>query len=86
VRLAGDRGLQVVVGRADRQAGGRVADGLEELEMAVGMSGLAAFRLSSVFEPLRLLIIPLPLQSARPPTQGPDIRSEAASVNSLELF
>ena len=41
VRLAGDGGLEVVVGRADRQAGRRIADHLEELEMAVRMAGLA---------------------------------------------
>ena len=34
-------GLQVVGGGADRQAGGRIADRLEEFEMAVGMAGLA---------------------------------------------
>src|SRR5580698_1197223 len=41
VRLACDRGLEVVAGLADRQAGRRVAAHLEELEMAVRMAGLA---------------------------------------------
>ena len=41
VRLAGDRGLQVVGGAADRQAGGRIADFFEKFEMAVRMAGLA---------------------------------------------
>src|SRR5438034_1268623 len=38
--FAGDRGAQIVRGRADRRAGHRVADLLEEFEMAVGMAGL----------------------------------------------
>src|SRR5665213_1367548 len=41
VGLAGDSGIQIVVGRADRLAGRRVADVLEIFEMAVGMAGLA---------------------------------------------
>src|SRR5262249_50058614 len=41
VRLARDRGLEVRVGRTDRQTGGRIADGLEVLEVAVRMSRLA---------------------------------------------
>src|SRR5262245_20135477 len=40
VRLAGDRRLQVVARLADRQARGRIADGLEVLEVAVRMPGL----------------------------------------------
>jgi hypothetical protein len=39
--LAGDRGLEVVSGPADGQAGGRIADRFEELEMPVGVAGLA---------------------------------------------
>src|SRR5690348_1464080 len=35
VRLARDRGLQIVARLADRQARGRIADGLEVLEVAV---------------------------------------------------
>src|SRR5690606_2575640 len=41
VSLAGDRRLQVLGGRADRLAGGRVADLGEEFQMAMGMAGLA---------------------------------------------
>src|SRR5262245_54475363 len=41
VRLAGNRGLQVVASLADRQARGRITDGLEVLEVAVRMPGLA---------------------------------------------
>src|SRR5476649_1522076 len=41
VRLARDRGLEVVVGRTDRQAGRRIATHLEELEMAVRVAGFA---------------------------------------------
>ena len=41
VGFAGDRGLEVARGRADRQAGRRVADFLEEFEMAVRVAGLA---------------------------------------------
>src|SRR5690242_15633274 len=41
VRFAGDGGLEVVAGRADRQPGGRVAALLEPLEVAVRMAGLA---------------------------------------------
>ncbi len=37
----GDRRLEVQRGAADRQAGGRIADRLEEFEMAVRMAGLA---------------------------------------------
>src|SRR5262249_55723013 len=40
VRLAGDGGLEIVGGRADRLAGCRVTDLLEELEMAVRVAGL----------------------------------------------
>ena len=41
VRLAGDRGLQVVARLADRQARGRIADRLEVLEMPVRVARLA---------------------------------------------
>src|SRR6478752_7107456 len=41
VRLAGDRGLEVVIGRADRQTGRRIAAHFEELEMTVRMAGFA---------------------------------------------
>src|SRR3546814_20959003 len=41
VGLAGDRRLQIGRGVADRQAGRRVADRLEELPVAVGVAGLA---------------------------------------------
>src|SRR5690606_38636656 len=41
VRLARDRGLQVVGGRPGRQPGRRVADGFEVLEVAVRVAGLA---------------------------------------------
>jgi hypothetical protein len=41
VRLAGDRRLQVVRGRADRQSGRRIADLFEIFEVAVRMPGLA---------------------------------------------
>ena len=41
VGLAGNGRRQIVVGRADRQAGGRIAEGFEEFEVAVGMAGLA---------------------------------------------
>src|SRR6185295_3392154 len=41
VRLAGDCRLQVRARRADRQAGRRIADDLEILEMAVRVTGLA---------------------------------------------
>src|SRR5688572_28350416 len=41
VRLARDRGLQVVARLADRQARGGIADGLEVLEVAVRVPGLA---------------------------------------------
>src|SRR5262249_43413418 len=41
VGLAGDRRLQVEVGRADRLTGRGVADRLEELEMAMSVAGLA---------------------------------------------
>src|SRR5690606_39347785 len=41
VRLARDRGLQVVRGAPDREIGGRVADGGEVVEMAMGMAGFA---------------------------------------------
>jgi hypothetical protein len=40
VGLAGDRRLEIEVGGADRLAGGRVADLGQELEMAVGVTGL----------------------------------------------
>src|SRR5271154_1228844 len=41
VSLAGDRGFEIVRGRTDRLAGRRVADFLEEFEMAVRVAGLA---------------------------------------------
>ena len=41
VGLAGDGGLEVVLGAADRQAGSRVAGFFEVLEVAVGMAGFA---------------------------------------------
>ena len=41
VGLAGDRRLEVLAGRADRQPGGRVAHRLEVLEVAVRVTGLA---------------------------------------------
>src|SRR5579859_2941995 len=41
VGLAGDRGLEIVAGDADRLAGRGIARLLEELEMAVGVAGLA---------------------------------------------
>src|SRR5258708_5187177 len=41
VRLAGDRGLEIERGGADRLAGGGVAHDLEEFEMAMGVAGLA---------------------------------------------
>src|SRR6185437_12277045 len=41
VRLAGDRGLEVQRGAADRFAGRRIADRLEIFEMAMGVAGLA---------------------------------------------
>src|SRR5215212_3277386 len=41
VRLAGDRGLQVVAGAADRLSGRRVADFLEKFEVAMRVAGLA---------------------------------------------
>src|SRR5215475_13272069 len=41
VRFARDRRLQILLRRADRLAGRRIADFLEELEMTVGMAGLA---------------------------------------------
>src|SRR5580704_3029882 len=41
VDLAGDRGLQIVAGRADRLAAGGIAHLLEIFEMAVHMPGLA---------------------------------------------
>ena len=37
----GDGGLQIVGGLADGQASGRIADGFQELQMAMGMAGLA---------------------------------------------
>ena len=40
VGFPGDRGLEVVRGGADRQAGGRIAGFLEIFEMAMGMAGL----------------------------------------------
>src|SRR5579883_840261 len=41
MRLAGDGGLEVVRGAADRLAGRRIADFLEEFEMPVRVAGLA---------------------------------------------
>src|SRR5471032_1940122 len=41
VRLAGNCGLEVVVGWADREASGRIAAHLEELEMTVRVAGFA---------------------------------------------
>jgi hypothetical protein len=41
VGLAGDRRLQVVRGRTDRQPGGRVAYLLQVLQVTVGVTGLA---------------------------------------------
>src|SRR5215468_2100750 len=41
VGLAGDGGLEVLARVADRLAGGRIADDLQEIEMAVRMAGLA---------------------------------------------
>ena len=40
MRLARNRGLEVVTGRADRQAGGRIADDFEVFEVAVRVTGL----------------------------------------------
>jgi len=40
VGLAGDGGLEVLVGTTDRQAGGRVTHGLEIFQVTVGVSGL----------------------------------------------
>ena len=39
VGLAGDGGLEIVAGRADRQSGGRVADAFHVLQVAVGVAG-----------------------------------------------
>mgnify|MGYP002737320108 CR=1 FL=1 len=44
VRLAGDRGLEVGVGRPDRQAGRGIPDGFEVLEVAVRVAGLTLGR------------------------------------------
>jgi len=41
VRFAGDSGLQIHLRFADRQTGGRIAYGLEVLEVAVRMARLA---------------------------------------------
>ena len=41
MRFAGNGGFEVVAGRADRQAGGRIAGGFEEFEVAVGVPGFA---------------------------------------------
>ena len=41
VGLAGDGGLEVLLGAADRQAGGRIADGFHEFQVAVGVAGFA---------------------------------------------
>src|SRR5207237_9604624 len=46
VRLACDGGLQVLLGIADRFAGGRIAHLLEVLEMAMGVAGLAFRRIA----------------------------------------
>src|SRR6185436_16783690 len=40
VRLAGHRGLEVQLGLADRLAGRRIADLLQEIEMTEGVPGL----------------------------------------------
>ena len=41
VGLTGDRRFQIVAGRADRLPGRRITGFLEELQMAMGMTGLA---------------------------------------------
>src|SRR5262249_6636612 len=48
VRLAGDRGLEVLLGAADREAGRGIADRREILQVAVGVAGLSVCRLLEV--------------------------------------
>jgi hypothetical protein len=46
VGFAGDRGLQVLVGRTDRLPGGRVTDFLQEIEVAERVTGLGLGRVA----------------------------------------
>src|SRR5690606_6947907 len=56
VGLACDAGLEVVLGVADRQAGGGVAGGPEVVEVAVRMAGLALGGVAEVARDLRVTL------------------------------
>src|SRR5262249_11180328 len=62
VGLAVDRRLEVLLGRPDRDAGARIADLLQEVEMAEGMAGLG---LGGVTEEPADVGIPLDVGAAR---------------------
>ena len=59
MRLAGDRGLQVLARAPDRQVGRRIAHRLEVFEVAVRVAGLA-FR--SRAEEGRDIVVPFPVK------------------------
>src|SRR5215470_13033554 len=82
VGLAGDRRLEVLLGLCDRLAGSRIADFLQEVEVAEGVTGLG---IGGVLEETRDVREPLDVRDA-PEIEIPPVRLRLAGERFLQIL